>query len=160
MGAKCGAATSLRSCCVVLGDQDGWGTNRLSKAESILGTGMSQNLSRGRRHACETRPWLQGSRLTAWELVRDGIPVSLLADGAAAARLAAGGVDWVIVGSAALPPMATWPTRSGLRASEKIDHPNFVIGLIVTNPDSRSGFLSNRFSNSRMACLLRDTPAL
>ena len=44
---------SLRSCCVVLGDQDGWGTNRLSKAESILGTGMSQNLSRGRRHACE-----------------------------------------------------------------------------------------------------------
>ncbi|WP_419627052.1 hypothetical protein, partial [Thiolapillus sp.] len=52
MGAKYGAATSLRSCCVVLGDQDGWGTNRLSKAESILGTGMSQNLSRGRRHAC------------------------------------------------------------------------------------------------------------
>ncbi len=51
MGAKYGAATSLRSCCVVLGDQDGWGTNRLSKAESILGTGMSQNLSRGRRHA-------------------------------------------------------------------------------------------------------------
>ncbi len=43
----------MRSCCVVLGDQDGWGTKRLSKAESILGTGMSQNLSRGRRHACE-----------------------------------------------------------------------------------------------------------
>ncbi len=43
----------MRSCCVVLGDQDGWGTNGLSKAESILGTGMSQNLSRGRRHACE-----------------------------------------------------------------------------------------------------------
>ena len=53
---KYGAATSLRSCCVVLGDQDGWGTNRLSKAESILGTGMSQNLSRGRRHA-----WLSAS---------------------------------------------------------------------------------------------------
>ena len=42
----------MRSCCVVLGDQDGWDTNRLSKAESILGTGMSQNLSRGRRHTC------------------------------------------------------------------------------------------------------------
>lgn len=49
--------------------------------------------------ADETRPWLQGSRLTAWELQRDSIPVTLLADGAAAARLAAGGVDWVIVGS-------------------------------------------------------------
>ena len=42
LGDKYGAATRLRSCCVVLGDQDGWGTNRLSKAESILGTGMSQ----------------------------------------------------------------------------------------------------------------------
>lgn len=49
--------------------------------------------------ADETRPWLQGSRLTAWELQRDSIPVTLLADGAAAARLAAGGVGWVIVGS-------------------------------------------------------------
>ena len=53
-----------------------------------------------------------------------------------------------------------WQIFFGLRAPEKIDYPNFVIGLIVTNPDSRSGFLSNRFSNSRMACLLRDTPAL
>ncbi|WP_419605991.1 twin-arginine translocation signal domain-containing protein, partial [Thiolapillus sp.] len=41
---------------------------------------------------------------------------------------------------------------SPVRAPEKIDYPNFVIGLIVTNHDSRSGFLSNRFSNSRMAC--------
>jgi len=49
--------------------------------------------------ADETRPWLQGARLTAWELVRDGIPVQLMADGAAAARMAAGGIRWVIVGS-------------------------------------------------------------
>jgi methylthioribose-1-phosphate isomerase len=50
-------------------------------------------------YADETRPWLQGSRLTAWELARDGIPVTLLTDGAAASRLAQGGIDWVIVGS-------------------------------------------------------------
>ncbi len=49
--------------------------------------------------ADETRPWLQGARLTAWELVRDRIPVQLMADGAAAARMAAGGIGWVIVGS-------------------------------------------------------------
>ena len=43
--------SSLRSCCVVLGDQDGWGTNRLSKTESILGTGMSQDLyTRSKTH--------------------------------------------------------------------------------------------------------------
>ncbi|WP_439654684.1 S-methyl-5-thioribose-1-phosphate isomerase [endosymbiont of Lamellibrachia barhami] len=37
--------------------------------------------------ADETRPWLQGSRLTAWELLQDGIPVTLLADGAAASHM-------------------------------------------------------------------------
>jgi methylthioribose-1-phosphate isomerase len=52
-----------------------------------------------RVYADETRPWLQGSRLTAWELARDGIPVSLMADGAAAARMARGGIGWVIVGA-------------------------------------------------------------
>ena len=50
-------------------------------------------------YADETRPWLQGSRLTAWELLQDKIPVTLLADGAAASRMSAGGVGWIIVGS-------------------------------------------------------------
>jgi len=49
--------------------------------------------------ADETRPWLQGARLTAWELVKDGIPVTLLADGAAAHLMRLGKVGWVIVGS-------------------------------------------------------------
>ncbi|MES9851324.1 MAG: S-methyl-5-thioribose-1-phosphate isomerase [Candidatus Thiodiazotropha sp. L084R] len=50
-------------------------------------------------YADETRPWLQGARLTAWELIQDHIPVTLLVDGAAASLMAQGGVDWVIVGS-------------------------------------------------------------
>lgn len=50
-------------------------------------------------YADETRPWLQGSRLTAWELSRDGIPVVLNADGAAASVLARGQVSWVLVGA-------------------------------------------------------------
>ena len=49
--------------------------------------------------ADETRPWLQGARLTAWELVRDRIPVTLLADSAAAQLMRSGRVQWVIVGS-------------------------------------------------------------
>jgi methylthioribose-1-phosphate isomerase len=52
-----------------------------------------------RVYADETRPWLQGARLTAWELLQDGIPVTILADGAAASRLAQGDVGWVIVGA-------------------------------------------------------------
>lgn len=49
--------------------------------------------------ADETRPWLQGSRLTAWELVQAGIPVQLIADGAAAHLMKTGQVQWLIVGS-------------------------------------------------------------
>jgi len=50
-------------------------------------------------YADETRPWLQGARLTAWELVQDQIPVNLVVEGAAAALMASGKVGWVIVGS-------------------------------------------------------------
>lgn len=49
--------------------------------------------------AGETRPWLQGARLTAWELQREDIPVRLIADGAAASLMRGGGVGWVIVGA-------------------------------------------------------------
>jgi methylthioribose-1-phosphate isomerase len=48
--------------------------------------------------ACETRPLLQGARLTAWELGRLGIPFSLIVDGAAAGLLRRGVVDAVVVG--------------------------------------------------------------
>jgi methylthioribose-1-phosphate isomerase len=49
--------------------------------------------------ADETRPLLQGSRLTAWELSRAGIPVTVIADGMAASRLRLGDVTAVIVGA-------------------------------------------------------------
>jgi methylthioribose-1-phosphate isomerase len=47
----------------------------------------------------ETRPVMQGSRLTAWECVRDGIPHRLIADVAAAAVMARGQVDLVVTGA-------------------------------------------------------------
>jgi methylthioribose-1-phosphate isomerase len=47
----------------------------------------------------ETRPLLQGSRLTAWELSRAGVPCTIIADGAIASRLRRGGVSCVIVGA-------------------------------------------------------------
>lgn len=49
--------------------------------------------------ADETRPLLQGSRLTAWELSRAGIPVTVLVDGAAASLMADGEIDLCIVGA-------------------------------------------------------------
>lgn len=49
--------------------------------------------------AGETRPWLQGARLTVWELLQDGIDATLIADSAAAHLMAAGHVQWVVVGA-------------------------------------------------------------
>lgn len=46
----------------------------------------------------ETRPLLQGARLTAWELVRDGIPATLITDGMAASLMAQGKIDLVFLG--------------------------------------------------------------
>lgn len=49
--------------------------------------------------ADETRPFLQGSRLTAWELMKDNIPVTLIADNMAGAMMAQGKIQAVIVGA-------------------------------------------------------------
>lgn len=49
--------------------------------------------------ADETRPFLQGSRLTAWELMKDHIPTTLIADNMAGAMMRQGKIDAVIVGA-------------------------------------------------------------
>ena len=50
-------------------------------------------------YADETRPWLQGARLTAWELIHDDIPVTLQADSVAGYLMQQGKIEWVVVGS-------------------------------------------------------------
>jgi methylthioribose-1-phosphate isomerase len=49
--------------------------------------------------AGETRPWLQGARLTSWELMQDGIPVTLAIEGAAAHLMREQKPSWIIVGA-------------------------------------------------------------
>jgi methylthioribose-1-phosphate isomerase len=50
-------------------------------------------------YADETRPFLQGARLTAWELQKDGIPVTLITDNMAGHFMKSGKIDCVIVGA-------------------------------------------------------------
>jgi len=50
-------------------------------------------------YAGETRPWLQGARLTVWELAQDNIAATLIADSAAAWLMKSGELDWIIVGA-------------------------------------------------------------
>ena len=70
-----------------------WGT-ALGVIRSAVLAGKQVNVI-----ACETRPLLQGARLTAWELFRDGIDVTVIADSAAAHMMRSGGIDAVIVGA-------------------------------------------------------------
>ncbi|AUX40682.1 methylthioribose-1-phosphate isomerase [Sorangium cellulosum] len=49
--------------------------------------------------ACETRPYLQGSRLTAWELQRDGVPVEVISDSMAAWFMQKGEIGAIVVGA-------------------------------------------------------------
>jgi methylthioribose-1-phosphate isomerase len=70
-----------------------WGT-----ALGVIRTAV-QNGKRIEVIACETRPLNQGSRLTAWELLQDNIPVTLITDSMSAAVMRAGRVDKVLVGA-------------------------------------------------------------
>ncbi len=71
----------------------GYGT-ALGVIRSAWGAGKLSQV-----YADETRPWMQGARLTAWELVQDQIPVTLIVEGAAASLMRRGAVNWVIVGA-------------------------------------------------------------
>ncbi len=71
----------------------GYGT-----ALGVIRAGVAQGRI-GKVFAGETRPWMQGSRLTVWELQQDGIDATLIADAAASHLLRNGEVDWVVVGA-------------------------------------------------------------
>ncbi|WP_217566417.1 S-methyl-5-thioribose-1-phosphate isomerase [Streptomyces sp. GbtcB7] len=71
----------------------GWGT-ALGVIRELHARGLVEVV-----YADETRPLLQGSRLTAWELLQEGIPHYVQADGAAAGTILRGEVDAAIVGA-------------------------------------------------------------
>ncbi|HEX5354562.1 MAG TPA: S-methyl-5-thioribose-1-phosphate isomerase [Rhodanobacteraceae bacterium] len=73
-------------------------TSGFGTALGVIRTGYASG-SIARVYAGETRPWLQGARLTMWELQRDGIPATLIADSAASHLMKSGQVQWVIVGA-------------------------------------------------------------
>lgn len=70
----------------------GWGT-ALGMIRSAHAAGQDIHV-----YALETRPYLQGSRLTAFEMVKEGIPCTLITDGMAGALLAQGGIGAAVIG--------------------------------------------------------------
>jgi methylthioribose-1-phosphate isomerase len=65
-------------------------------ALGVIRSSKSKNIS---VIACETRPYLQGARLTAWECMQEGIPCTLIADNMAGHLMSRGEIDVVIVGA-------------------------------------------------------------
>ena len=96
---KAGAAL-LPSCCTVL-------THCNAGALATGGHGTALGVIRSAReagksvkvYATETRPVLQGARLTVWELLEDGFDVTMICDSMAGALMKRGGVDAVITGA-------------------------------------------------------------
>lgn len=72
----------------------GYGGRALSPIRAAVEQGKAVRVI-----ACETRPYLQGSRITAWELLKLGVPVTLITDGMSGLVLKEGMADLVIVGS-------------------------------------------------------------
>ncbi len=86
----------------------------------------------------ETRPVLQGARLTAWEMVQEGIPATLITDSMAGAIMAAGEVDFIVVGSdriAANGDVANKIGTYGLAVLAKRHNIPFVVAAPVSTID-------------------------
>ncbi|MGR6871353.1 S-methyl-5-thioribose-1-phosphate isomerase [Pseudomonas sp. HK3] len=73
-------------------------TGGFGTALGVIRSGVADNKIT-QVYAGETRPWLQGARLTAWELMRDNINVRLSTEGAAGQLLRKGNIKWIIVGA-------------------------------------------------------------
>ncbi|NBD95695.1 MAG: S-methyl-5-thioribose-1-phosphate isomerase [Gammaproteobacteria bacterium] len=85
--------------------------------------------------ADETRPWLQGSRLTAWELDRLGIPFQVIVEGAAASVMASGAVDWVITGADRITANGDVANKIGTCTLAVLAR-HFGVGMMVVAPSS------------------------
>ncbi|TXS55429.1 S-methyl-5-thioribose-1-phosphate isomerase [Streptomyces sp. t39] len=94
----------------------------------------------------ETRPLLQGARLTAWEAARNGMPYSLLADNAAGSLFAAGEVDAVLIGADRIAADGSVANKVGsypLAVLARYHHVPFIVvapstTIDVTTPDGAS----------------------
>jgi methylthioribose-1-phosphate isomerase len=119
-------------------------------ATSGMGTALApvyHAVEAGRRievFACETRPLLQGSRITAWELERAGIACTVVIDSAAPLLLRDGGIDIVFTGADRIAANGDTANKVGTYSlavhAERAGVPFFVVAPTSTlDPATRSG---------------------
>jgi methylthioribose-1-phosphate isomerase len=115
--------------------------NAGSLATAFYGTGLGVLYAAAEQgllnqvYACETRPVLQGSRLTVWELAQAGVPVTVLCDNMVATLMAAGKVDAVVVGADRIAANGDVANKIGTFGVALLAH-HFKIPVIVAAPES------------------------
>ncbi len=95
-------------------------------------------------YACETRPLLQGGRLTAWELEQNGIPYTLICDSMAASLMRSGKIDRVLVGADRIAANGDFANKIGTYSLAALAHyhnvPFHVVAPYTTiDPQCRDG---------------------
>lgn len=109
-------------------------TGGIGTALGVIAEGWRQGRLE-RVFANETRPWLQGSRLTAWELARLGIPFRVIVEGAAATLMASGAVDWVVTGADRIAANGDVANKIGTCSLAVIAR-HYGVGMMVVAPSS------------------------
>jgi methylthioribose-1-phosphate isomerase len=100
----------------------------------------------------ETRPLLQGGRLTAWELERAGIPASVIADSAAASLMARGEITHVITGADRIARNGDTANKIGTYALAVLaSHHDIPFYVVAPTSTLDPGAATGRTSRSRSA---------
>lgn len=86
-------------------------------------------------YSCETRPRQQGLRLTAYELMHDGIPFHSIADSAAASLMAAGKIDFVVAGADRIAANGDTANKIGTLMLAVLAH-HYKIPFVIAAPSS------------------------
>ncbi|MEN8154557.1 MAG: S-methyl-5-thioribose-1-phosphate isomerase [Acidobacteriota bacterium] len=115
--------------------------------------------------ACETRPYLQGARLTTWELQKDNIPVKLITDSMAGYLMSAGNIDIVITGADRIAANGDTANKIGTYSLAVLArHHNipFYIAAPVSTIDFESGsgkdiVIEERDKNEVLTCMGKKT---
>ncbi|MBF0152720.1 MAG: S-methyl-5-thioribose-1-phosphate isomerase [Magnetococcales bacterium] len=81
--------------------------------------------------ACETRPYLQGARLTAWELVKEGIHTTLITDSMAGHLMSQGEIDIIVVGADRIAANGDTANKIGTYTHAVLAHRNGIPFLVA-----------------------------
>lgn len=139
--ASLGATLLSQGCSVLTHCNTGTlATGGYGTALGVIRTGYRLGLIK-HVYVCETRPLLQGARLTVWELIKDNIPVTLIIDSAASALMQTKKIDWIIVGADRIAANGDVINKIGtynLALSASLHQTNFMVVAPTSTIDLKS----------------------